>query len=108
WDQLVAYLSGGLLYGSEVERPKSIGTERKKRYVRHEFAVPGREEIVRMLWEGRTKAEMTAAMGIGLGALNNRIHRIYVSYGVGRRKELVERIGPVAGDGVGPGKTRLN
>jgi DNA invertase Pin-like site-specific DNA recombinase len=95
WNQLVTYLSGGLLYGHEVERPADFYM-RKKTYQPCLGREPSRrrEEVRRMLVEtDLTYRQMAEELGVGLQTVHNHVYEIY------RR---CRRNGLRAAAGVGP------
>lgn len=67
WHDVVSYFSGGLLYGSEVERPPDFAETApypKKRRGRNRRPSKNRERVRELLEAGRTRQEIIAAMGI--------------------------------------------
>jgi len=93
WNILIGQLTGGLLYGAEVERPgwfvekrKRAFAERKKREV-----WPTRKRALEMILEGRRAREIAAELGLKKQTINMYAHHWYKKYGVHGAGELREK-----------------
>ncbi len=92
WNQLIAYLTGGLLYGHEVPRPADF-TKRKRPYrPRLGFPPPlRRRQVLKLLLKGHTRAQITASLRMSPGALSQHINKIYKSEHVRSQRALLEK-----------------
>lgn len=88
WNQLIAVMTGGLLYGSEVRRPEGFERVRKRRQVAHRVAHARGDELERLLLEGRSYNEAAEAMGVTLSTVQGHVRRLYARRGVHSRREL--------------------
>ena len=98
WGQLVLHLSGGLLYGREVQRPAWLTTGRKVAYrARRTRPSPRRDAVLReIVGTTRTFKEIARDLGIAYRAVGNYASRLYRKYGVVGREELRKVALPVA------------
>ncbi len=91
WNTFVTYLSGGLLYGYEVERPLD---ESPKNRIRRPFRqrkprpAPRKQQIVDGLLHGLKYREIAARMGIKTHSVRKVVVGIYRAHGVHSRAEL--------------------
>ena len=94
WNEFVGHLTEGLLYGSEVKRPRDLVIRRKrpmrKRTVSERVRVQ-REEVLRLLVAGKTKQEVADEMGIPFGRVDGNARKLYRELEVKTRKGLKER-----------------
>jgi DNA-binding CsgD family transcriptional regulator len=88
WNQMIATLSGGLLYGSEVERPAEFQQKRKRIYATHAAEHPRADELERLLISGKTYAQAADAMGVTLSTVQGHVRRLYRRRGVHSRRAL--------------------
>jgi DNA-binding CsgD family transcriptional regulator len=95
WNEVVSYLTHGLLYGSEVERPEWFVTERKRAYRARINAKPSRRrpEVMELLLEGLTYAQIGQRLGLSPRTINAYACRIYAQHGVHGRGELARKLG---------------
>jgi hypothetical protein len=92
WNHFVTYLSGGLLFGHEVEKPKGYQPRRQRKYrPQANRPAPRRELVRRRLSEGRTIAEIAAELKVGLSAVHNHIHAIRRQEGLRDRDTLARK-----------------
>ena len=96
WDQFVAHLSDGLLYGREVKRPADIEAKRKLAFKKR--ATPARvpegqkEEVLRRLAAGQSKRMVAEEMNLPYWRVNWHAVRLYKEVGVHTRRELTEKV----------------
>lgn len=94
WNQMVAHVSGGLLYGAEVPRPAWVTQDRKKSFARRprrQNLSPRFEEVRTRLLDRFTYKQIAADLGIALPTVCFHVKRIYRSVGVHSRAELIAR-----------------
>jgi DNA-binding CsgD family transcriptional regulator len=92
---LVLHFSGGLLFGSEVERPVWLKVERKREYRPRprKKGAPRREEVERLLVESEMSyEEIGREMGTKRMTVAKEAMLIYRKRGVGGREELKEKM----------------
>lgn len=91
WNQMIAYISGGLLYGAEVQRPKWLTQDRKRAFARR----PNRQvtarhgEVQDRLIAGMTYNQIAKDLGIALPTVCFHAKRIYKRHGVHSRAALI-------------------
>lgn len=104
WNQLVAYLTGGLLYGREVERPAWLTPDRKRPYRPRLSRAPSRrrEEVLQGLLEGKTYAQIAKDLGIGWSTVHWHAKIIHKQHRVHGRAELARKLGSAAPQYCGP------
>lgn len=95
WNELVTYLSCGLLYGSEVKRPTWLTLHRKHPYAPRPNAAPAWRRLrVQELWlKGWSYKRIAAEMEIHWHTVMTHVTKIYKQYGVHGRYELAKRVG---------------
>jgi len=94
WNVLVTYLSGGLLYGREVDRPASLPKTPKNRKTPRDYPMgPSRQRVLRGLLDGKTDKDIAIEMGISPLVVAQHAHRLYRKYGVHSRYELQAEFG---------------
>jgi DNA-binding CsgD family transcriptional regulator len=95
WNDLVAHLSGGLLYGREVARPAWISPVRKVAYHTHPGARPPlrRLAVQERLLMGWTHKRIAADLGIGMGTVETHVRDIYRQHRVHDRRALARQLG---------------
>ena len=93
WNQLVLHYSGGLLYGSEVEKPAWLKAERtRKTRLRPESA--RRLELKRLLVTMTLSyEELGGRLGMSAAAADQMARRIYKREGVKDLEKLREKLG---------------
>ncbi len=104
WNEMVSHLSGGLLYGRDVQRPREGRIARTRREFLHgaEHKVDGRvvarrERVEEMLLRGEKMRVIAETLGISVRMVWRDAKKIYGKEGVRTRKELMEsaRLGRV-------------
>ena len=95
WNHLVTYLSGGMLYGSDVDKPEWF-TPRRKRAYRPQTTrpAPRREQVRERLREGWTIREIAKELGVGVCAVHNHVKVLRAHEGVLTRPQLVGKVKP--------------
>lgn len=88
WNQLVAFISGGLLYGTEAKRPDWFTPRRRRIYKRHKSRMVRGKEVERLLIKGLTYRQVADEMGIKLATVQGHVLRLYKKRGVHSRKAL--------------------
>jgi hypothetical protein len=92
WNDLVTYLSGGLLYGHEVERPTWWGKERKKKFARRRRTSKVRPEVERLLIQtDLTNRQIAMEVGVTYGTVCTWSVLIYRDWGVKGRQQIKEK-----------------
>jgi DNA-binding CsgD family transcriptional regulator len=97
WNVFVSYLSGGMLYGSEVNRPAWWSPRPRRNVARREAdprAARRRELLAQWLMQGWSNQRIAEELGISAGAAAQHIVRLYRHHGVrGGRKALAKALG---------------
>ena len=95
WGEIVCYLSAGLLYGNEVQRPPWFTPQRKNQYAPKINRDPSqrRPQIEQLLLAGRTIAETAATLSLLKGTILFYTKQIYHQHGVRSLKELLLKHG---------------
>jgi hypothetical protein len=95
WNNVIAYLSGGLLYGSEVPRPAWVTRERQRAYVPKINARPAwrREQVRELMLRGWTYPRIAAELGITRVRVANCAHQIFKQHGVHGREQWARQVG---------------
>jgi len=100
WNEVVSYLSWGLLYGSEVQRPPSWTQSPKRSRPKLGLQPATRkrhEALAKRLMEGWTNGQIAAELGISYCTVVGRIARLYAERRVrGGRKGLAAAMGVAA------------
>jgi DNA-binding CsgD family transcriptional regulator len=90
WNHVVAYLSGGLLYGREVARAEWFQVKRKRAYRKHNVPMVRGAEVERHLLNGLKYDDIAKEMKIALATVQGHVRRLYRARGVHSRKQLIE------------------
>src|SRR6185436_10000017 len=99
WNEVICQLSGGLLYGSEVEKPgwwaKEVAQGRRRAFAPKLMREPSkrRAEVMELLMKAMKRREMARVLGVGRSRVDTLIDRIYKEHrvhGVLELKEVVE------------------
>jgi DNA-binding CsgD family transcriptional regulator len=90
WNQVVSYLSGGLLYGAEVTPPKWAALPAPKA---HPASKGRRAEVTELLMAGWSFRQMAERFGISKGSVEKYVLRTYRAHGVKSREELARSLG---------------
>jgi len=97
WNELIAYLSGGLLYGHEVPRPERLkGVEglfaRKLPYTpRVNVQSPRRQQVLRRVLNGWTNERIARDMGITINTVQVHLWTLCKQERVKDRTELAKK-----------------
>ena len=91
WNQLIAYLTGGLLYGHEVERPTWFTANRQRPYKPRPGAAPAlrREQVARPPAPRRLPRDIAAELRITIGTVTAHANKIYKSERVRGQRALM-------------------
>jgi len=93
WNQVIAYLTQGLLYGREVERPQWFTKDRKRPYKPHANDRPAirRTQVRELLLKGSSRADIAAELGMSIDSLMQHSNKIFKSERVrGQRALLIK------------------
>jgi hypothetical protein len=96
WNELVSYLSGGLLYGREVEKPDWFAREaqRKRDYCpRASRAAPRREQVLRRMLIGWTITQIASDLKMCKQQVCDCIRKLCRQENVANRRELAIKFG---------------
>jgi hypothetical protein len=96
WNELVSYLSGGLLYGHEVEKPDWFmrETQRKREYrPRANRPAPRREQVLRRILNGWTITQIASDLKMCKQQVCDCIRKLCRQEGVANRRELARKLG---------------
>ena len=93
WNLFVTHLTGGLLYGHEVERPMDEAPEvRKVPYLkRKKRPAPQRERVKELLLAGCSYKQIAERMGFALATAYSTARRVYLEHDVKDREQLQAR-----------------
>ena len=91
WEQLIAHVSGGMLYGREVRRPAWMSAEREGHPRRRKTyrSSPMRKRVMECLLADKTLKETMEAVGLSMPGVGHHIRAIFKAYGVHSRGELI-------------------
>ncbi len=94
WNDFVTYVSGGLLYGSEVARPAWLIPERKRRYTRHVRRPPShsRQQVLKGLIAGETYKEIAQRLGLSYPTIYSHATKLYRQHDVHSREQLAAKL----------------
>src|SRR5688572_15321670 len=77
WNMLISYLTGGMLYGCEVEKPASYVPERKRTRTRQlNREAPVRRKVLTRLRNGWSNFQIARDLGISMGSVRGHVARI--------------------------------
>jgi DNA-binding CsgD family transcriptional regulator len=101
WNEVVACLSRGLLYGHEVERPACVTAARKVPFVPHRRSpspvnVRRRERVCARLIAGWSYKRIAAELGISFNAVHGDAKALFKQHGVRGRQALARQLGAPA------------
>jgi DNA-binding NarL/FixJ family response regulator len=93
WNQIITYLSAGLLYGCEVPKPASFTPERKRTRIRqlHRQA-PMRRKVLTRLANGWSNFQIAKDLQISRKAVNQHIYIICKEEDVPDRHALADKL----------------
>ena len=95
WNELVGYLSAGLLYGREVAKPAWFTPQRKRAYAPMPGRAPSRriEEVRERLLRGWDFARIALDLRVGVGTVSTYAVRIYKHHRVHSRAAFLRAAG---------------
>lgn len=96
WNELVSYLSGGLLYGREVERPSWFDTRAKRKQAfrpRPTRAAPRRQQVLRRMLNGWTILQIARDLKMSKQQASDSIRILCRQEGAKNRRELARKLG---------------
>ena len=93
WNQIVAYLTAGLLYGREVPRPDWFTKDRKRPYKPRPGFPPARrrQQVLDALLKGHTPQRICSDLDMKPGALTQHLDKIYKSEAVHSHRQLLRK-----------------
>src|ERR1041385_8974483 len=77
WNDVIAYLTQGLLYGKEVSKPDWFTPARKRPYKPMPFRVaPRREQVLDRLLRGHARSQIDADLHMTKGAVDQQTWKV--------------------------------
>jgi len=93
WNRVIAYVTGGMLYGREVQKPGSLVAERKRTRTRMlNREAPVRRKVLARLRNGWSDFEIARDLGLSMAGVVMHILRIRREERVADRRELAEKL----------------
>jgi len=93
WNHLIAYLTGGLLYGCEVQKPKGFVPERKRMRVRPlNRSAPMQRKVLARLANGWSYFRIAVSLGITVSTARHHVYNICAQENVADRHALAEKL----------------
>jgi DNA-binding CsgD family transcriptional regulator len=93
WNRLIAYLTGGLLYGEEVAKPASFRPERKRARTRQlNREAPVQRRVLTRLKNGWSSFQIARDLGLTISGVNAHVRRICKEEDVSDRHALAEKL----------------
>ena len=74
WNAFVTYMTSGMLYGHEVERPASLRPKRKRKYRSRDRLAPRQEQALALREAGHSYKEIARMMGVKVGAVTAHLY----------------------------------
>jgi len=94
WNEVVSWMTRGMLYGHEVEKPQWYRTVRKNARSRQlNRAAPRREAVMELLEDGRTVEEIARELWMRKSKVDEAVGHICRQEGVKNRAELGKKLG---------------
>ena len=95
WNDLIAHLTGGLLYGAEVKRLACAAPQRKRAYAPRPNAPPAHRRLMvqERLLKGWPYKRIATDMNISAGTVDTHAQAIYEQHRVHGRAELIRQLG---------------
>jgi hypothetical protein len=95
WNELVSYLSGGLLYGREVEKPNWFdqGAQRKTAFRPRARDAPRRQQVLRRMLNGWTIKQIADDLKMCKQRVCDCIRKLCHQENVKNRRELAQKLG---------------
>lgn len=95
WNKFIAHITGGLLYGNEVQKPIEFQNPKRKRaYIPRKTQAPRLEEAQQLLLDGLTYQQIANRMNTTRNTTASYIKRIYVKHNVHSKEELLNKLNP--------------
>jgi biotin operon repressor len=93
WNQVITYVTGGLLYGQEVARPAGFVPERRKTLTRQlNRAAPVRRKVLARLRNGWSNAQIARELGKSVATVYQHVYAICREEEVADRHALAEKL----------------
>ncbi|HEV8604522.1 MAG TPA: hypothetical protein VGQ99_04105 [Tepidisphaeraceae bacterium] len=93
WNELIGYLTAGLLYGQEVARPGGFVPERRKTLTRQlNRAAPVRRKVLARLSNGWSNAQIARDLEISIYSVYQHVYQICREEEVADRHALAEKL----------------
>jgi DNA-binding NarL/FixJ family response regulator len=95
WNELISYLSAGLLYGYEVKKPADYQPTRQRPYKPRPFRAPSqrRQQILPRLLAGESFTSIAADLQIRWRSVHGYAKQIYAQHKVTNRLALAKALG---------------
>jgi hypothetical protein len=98
WNDFVAYLTRGLLYGNEVERPAAAAPRRQRVFTPRKALLSltsqrRKDAVLERMLQGWTYKRIAADLQITLGSANRYGTRLCAEHGVRTRRALAAKLG---------------
>jgi len=95
WNQIVSYLTGGLLYGKEVPRPDWFTKDRKYAFAPKLLTTPSRRrpQIQQLLVKGLTYQQIGKELGIHWRTVRTHARKIFLQQGLTSREQFLTKHG---------------
>ena len=98
WNELVSYLSGGLLYGKEVDRPADVKPRRKLAYVKRarrlsQQSLRERAAVLEGLAAGRSYGQIASTTGLSWNQVRHHTRSLLREHGCRTRRALAREKG---------------
>jgi DNA-binding CsgD family transcriptional regulator len=95
WNDIITYLSGGLLYGREVPKPTWFTPDRKRPYKPLINAKPAiqRQRVESLLLQGLSRTRIAQKLGMTKGAVDQQAYKIFKQHRVRTQRQLLRKSG---------------
>jgi DNA-binding NarL/FixJ family response regulator len=95
WNEIITYLTGGLLYGHEVKRPEWFSLKRKTPYYPKPNREPSkrRQQIEQLMLKGLPIQRVAQTLSLSKGTVLFYTTQIYRNHGVRCLRELLQKHG---------------
>lgn len=92
WNDVITYLTAGLLYGREVPRPEWAVAQRKNQYAPRPTRAPSvrRPQVLELLLQGRSYAQIGQELGLSKRTINDYATIIYKQNNVAGKTARVQ------------------
>lgn len=90
WNTFVGRMSGGLLFGSEVARPREFAGVRRIRAGARARAMARRERVMGLVGEGLSRERIARVMGVSNSTVERHVRALCAERGVASMRELRE------------------